>query len=180
MIWNLLAEGDQTSSNSGGIPSYVIWIILGVVVVLFIVYFFFSGRKNKQRRQEYVEQIEAIKPGNKVKTTGGICGIVKEVCDDDTIVIETGTEQSGKSYVKIDKECIYQTDAKGPMQIAREEAEARRKAEKEAKEAAKRGETPEATEAAPAEQSAEAPAEPAEAPAETPAEPAEAPEEKQE
>ena len=170
MIWNLLAEGEQQAS---WFSRYGIWIILAVIVVLFVVYFVFSGRKNKQRRQEYVEQIEAIKPGNKVKTTGGICGIVKEVCDDDTIVIETGTEQSGKSYVKVDKECIYQTDAKGPTQIAREEAEARRKAEKEAKEAAKRGETPApATTEAPDAEPAEQPAEPAEAP--------EAPEETQE
>ena len=51
------------------------------------------------------------------------------------MIIETGSEQSGKSYVKMDKELIAQTDAKGPTQIAREEAEARRKAEKEAKKA---------------------------------------------
>ena len=129
-IWNLLAD---EGNSGGGLPSWVIWIVLGVLVLVAVAYFFFSGRKNKQRRQEYMEQIEAIAPGNKVKTTGGICGIVVEVCDDNTVIIETGTEQSGKSYIKMDKECIYQTDAKGPTQIAREEAEARRKAEKEAK-----------------------------------------------
>ncbi len=166
MIWNLLeGEAGAAPQQGSGIPSYVIWIILAVVVVLFVVYFFFTGRKNKQRRQEYAEQIEAIKPGNKVKTTGGICGVVTEVCDDDTIVLETGTEQSGKSYVKIDKECIYQTDAKGPMQIAREEAEAKRKAEKEAKNAAKSAEAPAGKEAAPEEAPAQAPAQaPADAP----------------
>ena len=91
--------------------------------------------------------LDAIQPGNKVKTIGGICGIVVEVCDDNTVIIETGSETSGKSWVKMDKELIAQTDAKGPTQIAREEAEARRKAEKEAKEAEKHGdahiETPE-------------------------------------
>ena len=86
------------------------------------------------------EQLDAIRPGHKVKTAGGICGIVVEVCDDNTVIIETGSETSGKSWVKMDKELIAQTDAKGPTQIAREEAEARRKAEKEAKEAEKQGE----------------------------------------
>ena len=156
-----IGDTSYKKASAGFFQKYGLYLILAVIVLLFVAYFFFSGRKNKQRRQEYAEQIEAIIAGNKVKTTGGICGIVVEVCDDNTIVLETGTEQSGKSYVKVDKECIYQTDAKGPMQIAREEAEARRRAEKEAKEAAKRGEA-----------LAETPAEPAE-PAETPAEPAE-------
>ena len=103
---------------------------------------------------------QAIRPGHKVKTAGGICGIVVEVCDDNTVIIETGSENSGKSYVKMDKELIAQTDAKGPTQIAREEAEAKRKAEKEAKEAAKRGEGAPAAEAPAQEQPAqeEAPA----------------------
>ena len=80
-----------------------------------------------------------------------------EVCDDNTVIIETGSENSGKSYVKMDKELIAQTDAKGPTQIAREEAEAKRKAEKEAREAAKRGEQP--AEPAPAAEEAKQPAE---------------------
>ena len=75
------------------------------------------------------------------KTAGGICGIVAEVCDDNTVIIETGSEATGKSYVKMDKELIAQTDAKGPTQIAREEAEARRKAEKAAKTAEKPAQT---------------------------------------
>ena len=46
MFWNLLAdaaEGTEQTAPAGGIPSYVIWIVLGVILVLFIVYFFFSG-----------------------------------------------------------------------------------------------------------------------------------------
>ena len=129
---------DETNNNS----NWLLYVFVGVIVVAFIAYLFFSGRKNKARQQEYVEHIVAIRPGNKVKTEGGICGIVVEVCDDNTVIIETGSEKSGKSYVKMDKELIAQTDAKGPTQIAREEAEAKRKAEKAAKEAAKRGEAP--------------------------------------
>ncbi len=148
-------------NTSGTTPNsdWIMWVLIGVIVVGFIAYIFFSGRKNKARQQEYVEQLEAIRPGHKVKTAGGICGIVVEVCDDNTVIIETGSENSGKSYVKMDKELIAQTDAKGPTQLAREAAEEKRKAEKEAKEAAKRGEAP----AAPADEPAEAPAE--EAPA---------------
>lgn len=127
MIWNLLDDTAATNNQ------YMIYIVLAVVVVLFIVYLLFSGRKSKQRQKEYTEQLEAIGPNNKVKTIGGICGIVVEVCDDNTVIIRTGSEQSGYSYMKMDKECIAQTDAKGPTQIARERAEAQKASEKQAK-----------------------------------------------
>lgn len=128
-----LLEGE-----GNGMPSWVMWIVLGVIVVLLFAWFFFSGRKNKQRQKEYVEQLDAIAPGNKVKTAGGICGVVTEVCDDNTVIIKTGSEESGYSFVKMEKELIAQTDAKGPTQIAREEAEERRRLEKEAAEAQKK------------------------------------------
>ena len=159
MWFAMLENTSGTTPNS----DWIMWVLIGVIVVGFIAYIFFSGRKNKARQQEYVEQLEAIRPGHKVKTAGGICGIVVEVCDDNTVIIETGSENSGKSYVKMDKELIAQTDAKGPTQLAREAAEEKRTAEKEAKEAAKRGEAPAAPAQAPADEPAEAPAE--EAPA---------------
>ena len=167
MIWNLLADANNSTANNGG-NNVIMYVLIGVIVVALVAWLFLSNRKNKARQKEYVEQLDAIAPGHKVKTAGGICGIVVEVCDDNTVIIETGSEQSGKSYIKMDKELIAQTDAKGPTQIAREEAEARRKAEKAEKAAAK-GETAEAP-AAPAEEpeaAEEAPAEPAEPTEET-------------
>ncbi|MDE7297110.1 MAG: preprotein translocase subunit YajC [Clostridia bacterium] len=163
MIFNLLADAEAPNT------SWVLYVVLAAVIVLFVVWMFFSNKKGKRRQQEYIEQLEAIQPGHKVKTVGGICGIVVEVCDDNTVIIETGTELSGKSYVKMDKEAIAQTDAKGPTQIAREAEEERRRQEKEAK---KNG-TPLPVE--------EAKEEPAEEPAaeEATEEPAEAPEEKE-
>lgn len=156
MIWNLLAED---APNTG----WVMYVVLAAVIVLFVVWMFFSSKKGKKRQQEYIEQLEAIQPGHKVKTVGGICGVVVEVCDDNTVIIETGTELSGKSYVKMDKEAIAQTDAKGPTQIAREAEEERRRLEKEAK---KNG-TPIPEEAPAEEPAAEEKDEPA--PAEEPA-----------
>lgn len=153
MFWSLLAK--EPTQNS-----WMMYIVLGVVVVIFVVWMVFSGRKNKQRQKEYTEQLEAIRPGHKVKTAGGICGIVVEVCDDNTIIMETGSETAGKSYIKMDKELIAQTDAKGPTQIAREEAEARRKAEEAEKKAKKSGEVPAPV---PAREDAEEKSEPAEA-----------------
>mgnify|MGYP002796298108 FL=1 len=86
MWFALLEAGGDTPNNSWVLP-----VFIGVIIVAFIAYLFFSGRKNKARQQEYVEQLEAIRPGHKVKTAGGICGIVVEVCDDNTVIIETGS-----------------------------------------------------------------------------------------
>ncbi len=173
MLWYSLGA---TEPNQWLFP-----VVIVVVVLLFVVWIFFSGRRNKQRQKEYVEQLEALRPGHKVKTVGGICGIVAEVCDDNTVIIETGSEATGKSFIKLDKEFIGQTDAKGPTQLAREQAEAARKAEKEQRAAEKANASKEAK---PAESAAPeapaAPVEPAEPekPAEQPAEP-EAPAEEQ-
>ena len=168
MFWSLLENGGGTTQSN----PWMMYIVLGVVVVIFVVWMVFSGRKNKQRQKEYTEQLEAIRPGHKVKTAGGICGIVVEVCDDNTIIMETGSETAGKSYIKMDKELIAQTDAKGPTQIAREEAEARRKAEEAEKKAKKSGEVPAPVPAR------EEPAEEKSEPAEAKSEPAEEKEKK--
>lgn len=136
MIWNLLA--DEAPNNS-----WLMYVLIGVLVVGLVVWFIVSGRKNRGLEKEYTEQLDAIKPGNKVISKAGLCGIVVEVCDEDnSVIVETGSEQSGKSYFKLLKECIYQTDAKGPTQLAREALEAKKAAEKANKEAIKRGEAP--------------------------------------
>ena len=159
MILSLLNSTTGTGGEGGNSSSTIMFIVIIAVIVIFVAFMLLSGRKNKARQQEYVEQLEAIRPGLKVKTAGGICGIVVEVCDDNTVIIETGSENSGKSYIKMDKELIAQTDAKGPTQIAREEAEAKRKAEKEAKAAAK-GKKSEAPAEAKREEKPETPAQP--------------------
>lgn len=99
----LLSEAAQTA---------IMWAIIGVFVVIIIVFYVMSSRKRKKQEQEAKDLIDAVKPGNKVKTIGGICGIVVEVdAEENTFVLETGTELSGKSYIKFDRQAIYQTDA---------------------------------------------------------------------
>ena len=90
----------------------VTYIILGVLIVAIIVMFVFSSKRRKKQEEEAKNLIDAVKPGNKVKTIGGICGIVVEVdAEENTFVLETGSEQSGKCFIKFDRQAIYQTDA---------------------------------------------------------------------
>lgn len=115
----LLADENNMAGN---ILSYV---FLGVLVVAFIVMMIFSSRKNKKKQEEQEATIKAIRPGNKVKTIGGICGIVVEVnSEENTFVLESGNELNGKSYLKFDMQAIYQTDAKPePVGKVKEKAE---------------------------------------------------------
>ncbi len=88
------------------------YVLMGVLIVAVIAMFVFSARRNKKRQQEAEQLINSVKPGNKVKTIGGVCGIVVEVNDEEnTFVLETGSEASGKCYMKFDRQAIYQTDA---------------------------------------------------------------------
>ncbi|MBQ7924624.1 MAG: preprotein translocase subunit YajC [Clostridia bacterium] len=109
-LMNLLTDAaDDAPKNS---TPWGMYILIGVFVLLFVGMMFLNRRTQKKQQAETENMLNAIKPGNKVKTIGGICGIVVEVCpEDNTFVLETGTEASGKSYLKFDKQAVYQTDA---------------------------------------------------------------------
>ena len=115
MLFQLLSAAVDAGSAGESSPQNNPWsqyIMIGVLFVILIVFMIFNRRSQKKRQEETKNMLDAIQPGNKVKTIGGICGIVVEVCsEDNTFVLETGTEASGKSYIKFDKQAVYQTDA---------------------------------------------------------------------
>lgn len=84
--------------------------MLAIFAVLIVGYYLLNKRSMK-KRQEYIDRRNNIQPGNKVMTIGGITGTVVEVNpDDNTFVLETGSEEFGKSYLRFDKAAIHQTD----------------------------------------------------------------------
>ncbi|MBO4939554.1 MAG: preprotein translocase subunit YajC [Clostridia bacterium] len=105
MIWNLLADEPSAGNNYGSL------IMIVVMSALLIVFMIINRRSQKKRQEETQNMLDAIQPGNKVKTIGGICGTVVEVCkEDNTFVLETGSDKSGKSYIRFDKQAVYQSD----------------------------------------------------------------------
>lgn len=101
MIFNLLAEEEATTP---GFTSYIPIIIIVVLLVAFFVWSFISQRK---KQKAFAETVNAVKPGCKVKTIGGVVGEVVEV-DEDSFVLKTGVE-GNYSYMRFDKQAIYQT-----------------------------------------------------------------------
>lgn len=165
MLTSLLDE-----SAAGGSSSYGQYIMLGIVALLIVViavFYFLSNKKRKKQEQDAQDLINAVKPGNKVKTIGGICGIVVEVDNEEnTFVLETGTELSGKSYIKFDRQAIYQTDAVVEKKEDKPAEESAENAETDAAPVTDGEETAAPVEPAPAEEATPAPAETAdEAPA---------------
>lgn len=118
MLYSILSDtpvgdtaNDAAAGNPGGME-WMSWVLIGLLVVAIIAMFVISSRRNKKRQKEAEDLINAVKPGNKVKTIGGVCGIVVEVDEaENTFVLETGSETSGKCYMKFDRQAIYQTDA---------------------------------------------------------------------
>ena len=155
MLGALLSTTETTNANS-----WITWVILAVFIVIVVVFFVFSSRRNKKKQQEAEDLMNAVKPGNKVKTIGGVCGIVVEVDpEENTFVLETGSQASGKCYLKFDKQAIYQTDAV----VEKKDDKKDEKGDKDEK-------AEEPFEEAPAEE-AKAPAEEVKAPEEKPEEP---------
>lgn len=112
MFFNLLTQAPENSSTVDQGNPIGTWIMLGVMVLIIVAFMIYNRHSQKKKQEETTAMLDAIKPGNKVKTIGGICGVVVEVCpDDQTFVLETGTEASGKSYLKFDRQAVYQTDA---------------------------------------------------------------------
>ena len=104
------SSGSSSSGAQSGLPTWVVWVgLLAVLVIMFVVNYF--SRKKQQKAAE--EKMNSMKPGDKVKTIGLICGTVVSVNDlHNTLVIETG-EGENVSYLTIDKNAVYQTFPEG-------------------------------------------------------------------
>lgn len=109
MLWYLLTSVDSSGGGKGSNQNS--WPFLIVMIVIVVLFMFWNKKSQKKREEEINNKLNAIKPGDKVMTIGYICGVVVEVCpEDNTLVLETGSETAGKSYVKVDRRAVFQTN----------------------------------------------------------------------
>lgn len=115
MFYNLLsstsASAESTSASGGvGTQQIIIWVILGVFLVGLIVMNVLSNKKRRAQMEAEKEKRNAIKPGFKVMTIGGIVGTVVSVDDEaNSFVLQTGTDEN-PNYIKFDKVAIYSSE----------------------------------------------------------------------
>ena len=129
-------------------------VFICVIVALLVAFFVWSFISNKKKQKNFNDTINAVKPGSKVKTIGGVCAEVVEIDDEeDTFVLKTGTSDgSGVSYLKFDKQAIYQTDAKPEPKAEEPVKEEKSAKEEKAEEPFEEGKTEEKPAEAPAEE----------------------------
>lgn len=129
MFWNLLTDASGGTEQTGG--SWTSYIPIIIIVLLLVAFFVWSFVSNRKKQKNFNETINAVRPGSKVKTIGGIVGEVVEVNDEEnTFVLRTGDSAGNVSFMKFDKQAIYQTDAKPePKPETEEEAPAADSAE---------------------------------------------------
>ncbi|MTK53225.1 preprotein translocase subunit YajC [Paludibacter sp.] len=91
------------AGQPGGMANYS-GIIM--IVLLFVVFYFFMIRPQSKRQKEIKNFRAAMKVGDKVITSGGIYGRIKEISDD-TILLEVDENVR----IRVDKNSVFATVA---------------------------------------------------------------------
>lgn len=89
------------AGNTGGMGNFS-GIIM--IVLLFVVFYFFMIRPQSKRQKEIKNFRASLKVGDKVITSGGIYGRIKEINDDSVLL-----EIDENVRVRVDKNSIFGT-----------------------------------------------------------------------
>ena len=95
----LLQDAAAAAQGQQGANSWSFWIMM---LLIFVVFYFFMIRPQTKRQKELQKQREAMKSGDKVVTSGGIYGIIKEVQETAFLV-----EIAKGITIKVDKGSVF-------------------------------------------------------------------------
>jgi preprotein translocase subunit YajC len=98
-LLNILLQA--AAPAAGGVSSYSGILMM---VLIFVVFYFFMIRPQSKRQKEIKKQREAMQVGDKVVTSGGIYGKVKEI-KETTVIVEIAENVR----IKIDKNSVFAT-----------------------------------------------------------------------
>ena len=76
-------------------------------ILLIVAFYFFLIRPQRKQEEETQKMRNSIEIGDQITTIGGITGIVRQIKDDDTYIIETGAD---KNRISIKKWAIQSKD----------------------------------------------------------------------
>ena len=108
-------------AEEGGMPPWVNWVFVGVLVVLVAALLIVPMFTNKKRAKQESERYNSLRPGDVIKTVGGIIGTVIEIRQvsptEKELVIETGVGDN-KTTMVFDIHALYQIVSKVPAPAA--------------------------------------------------------------
>ncbi len=87
-VWAMAqAPQQQSGAGEGGALTYLVQF--APLVLIFIVFYLLLIRPQQKKQRALQEMINNLKKGDKVITTGGMCGVVAEV-KDKTVLLKLG------------------------------------------------------------------------------------------
>lgn len=101
----LMLMGSSAASKGGSGSSS--WLSLVMLLGLFAVMYFLMIRPQKKREKAEAAMRSSLEIGDQVVTVGGIVGKVVTLKDDESIVIETGTD---RTKLRITRTAIFQNN----------------------------------------------------------------------
>ena len=69
-------------------------VIIFYVVILVAFFYFMIIRPQKKQNAQQEEMMKGIKPGDSIMTTSGFYGVVIDVTDDETVIVEFGNNKN--------------------------------------------------------------------------------------
>jgi preprotein translocase subunit YajC len=95
-VLSVLLQAQEPPKGAG-------WQTILMMVLIFAVFYFFMIRPQQKRQKEIRKQRESMKPGDKVVTSGGIYGKIRDIKDDGTVTIEIAENVR----IKVDKSSVF-------------------------------------------------------------------------
>jgi len=99
-LLSILLQAAEPAAEQGLMGKYSGIIMM---VLIFVVFYFFLIRPQTKRQKEVKQQREAMKVGDRIVTSGGIYGKIKEMKDNNTVVIEIAENVR----IKVDKNSVF-------------------------------------------------------------------------
>ncbi len=84
-------------------PGKQSWSPILMMVLIFAIFYFFMIRPQQKRQKEIKKQRESMKAGDKVVTSGGIYGKVRDIKEDGTVTVEIAENVR----IKVDKSSVF-------------------------------------------------------------------------
>lgn len=100
-LLNILLQAAAPAQGQGGMGGYSGILMM---VLIFVVFYFFMIRPQTKKQKEIKAQREAMKQGDKVVTSGGIYGKIRDI-KENTITVEI----ADNVRITVDKNSVFAT-----------------------------------------------------------------------